>query len=130
VGVRPWGRSGFGWGYRPGGWTGFHLYGGLRGWYGSYGMYWGGPFSYPGYYGSYVSWWGPSYYPSQPSEDVLAAALPEGVLTAGGRVNGFIYFKRATSKETRQLDLTWSVVDARTNANLGEARVTLDVVAQ
>ncbi len=117
------------WGYRPGGWPGFYLYGGLRGYYGAGSLYWNSAFLYPPGYGTWVFWWGPGFYPSpRPSSDVLAAALPEGVLAPGGRVHGFLYFKKATSRETQALNLTWEVTDGRTGAPLGSTNLPLEVV--
>ncbi len=113
--------------HRWGNWTGFHFYGGLRRYYGGYGTYWGGPFYYPPYYWNWVNWWGPSYYPSGPTEDVVGYALPEGVLQPGGRVSGFLYFKKATA-EGRALDLAWSAYDARSRGYLGTVEVALKTV--
>lgn len=110
-------------------WNRFYVYGGLRGFYGPGALYWGGPFAYPPWYSTWVFWWGPSYYPSaQPSPDVLALGLPEGVLPPGGRVDGFVYFKRATSKATRQLQLRWDVYDARSGQQVGSTQVALEVL--
>jgi hypothetical protein len=115
---------------RYGGWSGYHIYGGLRGYYGPGYYYWGGPFIYPPYYSSWVFWWGPSYYPSaEPSADVLAFGLPEGVLVPGGRVTGFLYFQKATGG-TRTLDLSWDAHEARNGWPLGATHVALDVVAR
>jgi hypothetical protein len=121
----PVGRRGYG---APlGGWSGYHITGGLRGYYGPGARYWGGPWIHAPYYSSWVFWWGPRYYPSGPSEDVLAFALPEGVIAPGGRVNGFLYFQKAT-EGTPRLELQWDAYDARTNTYVASARVALDVV--
>ena len=105
----PGGRrpGGYGWGYGGGGWSGYRVHGGLRGYYGLGVGYWGGPWIYPPYYGDWVFFWGPSYYPARPSMEVLELGLPEGVLPPGGRVSGYLYFKRATGARQGALDLSW-----------------------
>jgi hypothetical protein len=118
----------YGWGYSNGGWNGYLVNGGLRGYYGLGFGYWGGPWFYPPYYGDWVYGWGPTYYPSRPSTDVLSLGLPEGVLPPGARVSGFLYFKRATAAQQGGLDLSWDTHDARTGATLGTLHVPLDVV--
>ena len=120
--------GGYGWGYSGGGWNGYRVYGGLRGYYGWGVGYWGGPWFYPPYYNDWVFFWGPSYYPARPSTEVLELGLPEGVLPAGARVSGFLYFKRATGAHQGALDLSWDVHDARSGASLGSLHVPLEVV--
>ena len=115
------------WGY-GGGWNGYLVAGGLRPYYGWGVGYWGGPWIYPPYYNDWVLMWGPSYYPAQPSTDVLALGLPEGVLPPGARVSGFLYFKRATGAHQGALDLSWEIHDARTGSSLGSLHVPLEVV--
>jgi hypothetical protein len=123
----PGGRH-YGWGYPGGGWNGYLVSGGLRGYYGVGVGYWGGPWFYPPYYSDWVFGWGPGYYPQQPSTDVLSLGLPEGVLPPGARVSGFLYFKRATAAHQGALELSWDVHDARTGAALGVVKVPLEVV--
>ncbi len=112
---------------RWGGWSGYHVYGGLRRYYGGYGAYWGSPFYYPPYYWNWVAWWGPRYYPTEASEDVVGYALPEGVISPGGRVSGFLYFQKATA-EGRNLDLSWNAYDARSRGYLGTVEVALRTI--
>jgi hypothetical protein len=107
---------------------GFIYYGGLRTWYGSGAMYWGGPWSVPLWYNDWVYYWGPQYYPYRPSADVLQLALPEGVIPPGGKVDGFLYFKRATAGSGGDLDLAWEMYDAKTNQALGTLHVPLVAV--
>lgn len=116
------------WGYGSHGWNGFLVSGGLRPYYGWGVGYWGGPWIYPPYYNDWVLMWGPAYYPAQPSADVLALGLPEGVLPPGARVSGFLYFKRATGAHQGALDLGWEIHDARTGSSLGSLHVPLEVV--
>jgi hypothetical protein len=66
--------------WRPGGWHGFMFAPGLRAYYGPSMPYWSFGWGYTPYYSNWVMWWGPSYYPAPPSYDVVAFALPEGVL--------------------------------------------------
>jgi hypothetical protein len=121
----PSGRRG-GYGAWGGGWRGYHVAPGLRGYYGGGGLYWG----YPLYYGwsPWVFAWGLRYYPTgRPSADVLGYAVPEGVLAPGGHVNGFLYFQRATS-DTHNLQLTWELHEARSGGALGTTQVPLEVI--
>jgi hypothetical protein len=121
-----WG--GYGWG-RGAGWRGFYISNGLRPYYGAGGLYWSGLFPYPPGYSDWVFWWGPSFYPTgRPSADVMAMALPEGVLSPGARVDGFLYFKKATAHETSELNLGWELVDPRTSQSFGSTHVMLQVV--
>jgi hypothetical protein len=111
-----------------GGWSGYHVHPGARGWYGPGWLYWGLPFVQPPWYATWVYPWGPANYPSdRPSADVVESALPEGVLEAGGHVNGFLYFKKATDR-TRQLVLSWDAHEALQGGYVGMARVPLMVV--
>ena len=109
----------------------FYVNPGLRGYFG-FGpgvFYWCYPFVRPPYYWDWVYWWGPAYYPTaQPSQDVLANALPEGVLPAGSRITGFLYFKKATGQGQSNLDLAWELIDPRSSQSLGSLHVPLEVV--
>ncbi|HEY2744563.1 MAG TPA: hypothetical protein VGL86_08065 [Polyangia bacterium] len=121
-------HPGYGWGYGAGGWSNYRVIGGLRHYYGPGVGYWGGPWIYPPYYRDWVFFWGPAYYPARPSMEVLEQGLPEGVLPPGGRVSGFLYFKRATGAHQTALDLSWEMHDAQTGASLGSLHVPLEVV--
>jgi hypothetical protein len=50
------------------------------------------PLYYEGYYGSWRSI-------GTPSDDMLARAIPEGVLAQGGRISGFFYFEHVPKEE-------------------------------
>jgi hypothetical protein len=67
---------------------------------------------WPPYYGGWVYFWDYRYYPSAPSYDVMRLGLPQGVVRAGGRVSGFVYFQNAAARATR-LQLTWAAHDVR-----------------
>ena len=111
-----------------GGWSGYRIHPGARGWFGPGWMYWSGPFLAPPWYSTWVLFWGSSDYPSdRPSADVISAALPEGVLSPGGHVNGFLYFRRATD-HSRSLDLAWDAHEAQTGGFVGMAHVPLVVI--
>jgi hypothetical protein len=117
----PSGRRSYGYVGGGRGWSGYTVHGGLRGWYPGL-PYWRDPWLW----GGGVIWWGPGYYPDRPSRDVIDAALPEGVLSPGGRVNGYLYFQKATDR-SRNLGLTWEAHDPRTNTVVGMANVALEV---
>jgi hypothetical protein len=115
-------------GYHPGYWSGFHVSGGLRGYYGIGPSYLPGPWIYPQGYAEWVFPFGGPYSPAPPTADVVALALPEGVLPPGAHVNGFVYFRRATGGGPRHLDLGWDLYDAQANVAIGQLHVPLDVV--
>jgi hypothetical protein len=128
--VVPSGGSRLHWGGGIGyGGPAFRYYGGLRSWFGPGAIYWGGAFVYPPWYRDWVLWWGPMYYPTaRPPMDVMSLALPEGVLPAGGKIDGFLYFKKATSGNGGNLDLAWELVDAKSGEALGSLHVPLVAV--
>jgi hypothetical protein len=53
-----------------------------------------------------------------PSREMLALALPEGVLEPGQRVAGFVYFERVP-RDVSVVRLTAPLVDARSGESLG-----------
>jgi len=129
VGAPPARRFYGGGGPRWGWGGGFHISPGLRGYFGPGYLYWDYPFIRPPYYWDWVYWWGPAYYPSpRPSADVLEWALPEGVLPPNARIEGFLYFKKATGGGQHSLDLSWELVDARSSNSLGSLHVPLEVI--
>ncbi len=106
-----------GWGPRWG--PHFHVAGGLRRFYGPSVIYWGGA-----WVGPTASTWEGGY--SAP--EVLAYALPEGVLQPGGEVRGFVYFSRLTSDQTRELRLRYRPRDAATGAVAPQVEIRLEVL--
>ena len=69
-----------------------------------------GPFAYdPFYYGTYYRRWNTV---ELPTPEMLRRALPEGVLRAGGRVEGFVYFEKI-SDENQEVAFTVRLVDPR-----------------
>jgi hypothetical protein len=91
-------------------------------------LYLPGPFFYPPGYAEWVYPFGGPYSPASPTADVLALAMPEGILPPGSHVNGFLYFRRATAGSPRHLDLGWELHDAQSNAEIGQLHVPFDVV--
>jgi hypothetical protein len=57
-----------------------------------------------------------------PTADMVQRALPEGVLSAGGRAMGFVYFQ-ALHRDARQVTLVVEIVDAATGTPVGTARI-------
>lgn len=100
-------------------WHGFYLAPYYRPFYRPSLGYWDGPFFYdPFYYGSYYTIWREPL----PSEDMLEKAMPEGVLQAGGRLRGFLYFQKIP-KDQKEVTFTASLVDADTEESFGKIAV-------
>lgn len=84
-----------------------------RGWGFGLGFpFYGDPFLYDDY-----------YYPMQvriplPTGDMVAMALPEGVLEPGARSQGYVYFER-TPRDVKEVDLVVRLEHARTGETLG-----------
>lgn len=85
------------------------------------------------FYPNYYAWpntffYDPSYYDNLtwpqrlPTADMLAEALPEGVVQAGGNVQGFIYFQQVAQRE-RQVRLEFSLVNADDGTAFGVVMV-------
>jgi hypothetical protein len=91
----------------------------LSRWYPRFGRY-AGTFGYDAsYYSPYMT----AYQRVRlPTADMVQRALPEGVLEAGGRAGGFVYFE-ALHRDAQTLTLSVDVVDAATNAPVGTARI-------
>ena len=80
---------------------------------------WNDPWAHESiYYDRYY----PSWTTSLPTLDMLEQALPEGVLQAGGRVPGFVYFPRL-GPEVTGTEFRAELVDARSGTSLGTIRV-------
>ncbi|WP_164012594.1 hypothetical protein [Pyxidicoccus trucidator] len=103
-----------GWGYGPYGRYGFGY---------GYGQHWPFVGSYPYYPGPYYG----AYQCAEPlpTQDMLEHALPEGMLGAGGRMAGFLYFQGVAERES-QVVLQARLVDGKT----GEPFGTLDIPFQ
>jgi hypothetical protein len=88
-----------------------------------YGLYypglspWTGPFALGAY--PYAQQWR-SWPVELPTPDMVARALPEGVLEPDGMVEGFIYFQGLPGDEQRAI-LQVELADARTGEALGRA---------
>lgn len=71
------------------------------------------------------------YYPQLqqvdlPTPDMIRKALPEGVLNAGGRVSGFVYFERVRGGVER-VDFLMELVNAKTEQPFAQVRVPFRV---
>jgi hypothetical protein len=91
----------------------------LRRWYPGFSMY-DGTFAYEGsYYSPFIT-----RYRSVklPTADMVQRALPEGVLEAGGRAQGFVYFE-ALDRDAGMLTLSVDIIDAHSGAVAGTARI-------
>lgn len=109
--------------YDPGfRWSGFHT----APWYGP--VYpgispWGGPFAWdPWYADTYGTYWLDL---PLPSVDMLRLALPEGVLTPGGELDGWLYFP-AIDGDVETVTFEADLVDATTNQLYGAIRIPYD----
>jgi hypothetical protein len=91
------------------------------------------PYPYYGFYGPGFGYWPNSwgwnagwynsaynYWSSRdlPTADMLRKAIPEGVLNAGGKVSGYLYFQ-LIPPDTTSLDLQATLVDANTHQQFG-----------
>ncbi|MFZ5468301.1 MAG: hypothetical protein ACOZIN_02590 [Myxococcota bacterium] len=80
---------------------------------------WPGSFFYdPFYYDRYYGYW----VEPLPSRDMIEHALPEGVLEAGGRVSGFLYFQQP-SPEVNAVTFQAKLVDANTEEQFGVVEI-------
>ena len=78
---------------------------------------WASPFPYASFGPTPYSW------PQRlPTEDMIAEALPEGVLEPGGHVDGFVYFQGVTQREDH-VKFDFKLVDGSTQQQVGEAVV-------
>lgn len=84
---------------------------------------WPYPFAYdPFYYDRLMA-----YLPKElPTKDMLAEALPAGVLQAGGQVSGFVYFQGIGDRESR-VKFEMDLVDANNNERLGQVSLPFEV---
>src|SRR5262249_4180132 len=91
----------------------------LSRWYPRFNRY-DGAFAYdPAYYTPYVT----QYRNIQlPTADMVQRALPEGVLSPGGKAGGFVYFQ-ALHPDARSLTLSVEMVDAVTGETLATTRI-------
>ncbi|MCY0995186.1 hypothetical protein OV203_49120 [Nannocystis sp. ILAH1] len=90
----------------------------LSPWYPGWSV-WGGPFPYRGaYYDSY----NPAFQRvALPSGDMVEKALPEGVLSPGGRITGYLYFEHV--EDARRIEFVARLVDGGTGEEFGAVEV-------
>ena len=85
------------------------------------------------FYGAAISVWpyefpfenpqGSQYiYWEQSTAEMIAKAIPEGVLSPSGNISGFVYFQKV-AKDVKSVDFVARLVQARTGQSLGTARI-------
>ncbi|PCC67778.1 hypothetical protein SAMN02745121_02414 [Nannocystis exedens] len=90
----------------------------LSPWYPGWSV-WSGPFPYRGaYYDNYQTAF---QRVALPSGDMVQKALPEGVLSPGGRITGYLYFEHV--EDTRRVDFVTRLVDAGTGEDFGAVEI-------
>jgi hypothetical protein len=104
------------------GWKGYWLGRYYSPWYPGYGV-WGGPFAWDfPYYTTYYARWPVAL----PTEDMIRKAIPEGVLSSGGSVEGFLYFPQVPEGVERA-NLVTTLTDARTGQEFGSLTIPFEV---
>lgn len=80
---------------------------------------WAGPFAAdPLYYDTYYTQWPVEL----PTANMVASALPEGVIEPNGSVSGFVYFQDVPEGVDR-VDLRLDLVDANTGEQFGQVSI-------
>lgn len=84
-----------------------------------------GPFAYD-------PWFYSTYYPAfrevpLPTAQMVGKALPEGVLEAGGRIQGFLYFEDGDDPKGDMANFEMDLVNATTQQAVGTARIPLEI---
>ncbi len=84
---------------------------------------WDGPFEDDlGYYGTYYTMWNVSL----PTQDMRAQGIPEGVLSPGGELSGFLYFQKVT-KSSGPATLTFDLTNANNSQSMGKVNLAFEV---
>jgi hypothetical protein len=100
-------------------WDRFYLSPYYSGFYGPYFPAWDGGWAFDGpFYDTYTYTWQKPL----PTGDMLEKALPEGVLENGGRLRGFLYFRRLPHG-TRSVEFRAQLVNARSGRTFGSLDV-------
>lgn len=76
-------------------------------------------YDYPYYYGDWVR-------VPLPTPDMIAKALPEGILEPGGISAGFVYFERVDDDD-KAVEFAYALVDAETGNTLDVATIPFEV---
>jgi hypothetical protein len=83
------------------------------------------PFAFdPQYNENWYEYWADV---ESPSPEMIARALPEGVILPGGRVSGFLYFEHIDPDDVHHVRFRADVVDAQSGEILGVAEIPLQV---
>lgn len=77
----------------------------------------------PDYYASYYTYWDDI---ELPTADMLAYALPEGVVKAGGSVDGWVYFEKIED-EGGDIEFRADLVEADSGQRIGQINLPFDV---
>lgn len=82
---------------------------------------------HPGAFGHYRPYFGTHYSSLQrvqlPTNDMLARALPEGVIDPDGNVAGFLYFEEVEEPAQGRVMFRFSLVEADTKEQFGEIEI-------
>lgn len=89
-------------------------------WYPGYAV-WSTPFAYDPYGYQPYAWQQPL-----PTDDMIAEAMPEGAVEAGGSVDGFVYFQGVARREDA-VRFELQLVDAKTQVARGTIAVPLRI---
>lgn len=82
------------------------------------------PYDYRGYYRTYRDYWTVGL----PTADMVAKALPEGVIEPGGYVEGFLYFEHFEADEVRgQVTLQFEATNALTGDPAAAVAIPFEV---
>lgn len=85
--------------------TGFNVAPHLERYYDGLGPYGTATFD-PSYHDRYYAYWRSGSYVNLPTDDMLSRALPEGVVSPGGKAGGFVYFEDMINIEPVEMIMT------------------------
>lgn len=77
-----------------------------------------------GYYGTYADYWDNVQLPTR---EMIARALPEGVVEPGGRVQGFLYFEKVDGDAVPRVRFRADLQDAGGGRTFGEISIPFTV---
>ncbi|NJO36440.1 MAG: hypothetical protein HC871_01045 [Rhizobiales bacterium] len=100
--------------------TGFSVAPYLERYYDGLGPYGTATFD-PAYYDRYYPHWRSGAYVDLPTDDMLSRALPEGIVSPGGKAGGFVYFEDMADVEP--VDVTMTLKDAASGEPFGSISI-------